>query len=95
MCFMFNQKNLNNPQPTAATMVVIPQEEWLSLHEKLDRLAELVTNRNADDRNSEWIESDAARKMLGISVLGNGIRTSRVREKRCKWKTTTNSVVFY
>ena len=67
MCFMFNQKNLNNPQPTAATMVVIPQEEWLSLHEKLDRLAELVTNRNADDRNSEWIESDAARKMLGIS----------------------------
>ena len=67
MYLMFNQKNLNNSQPTAATMVVIPQEEWLNLHEKLDRLAELVTNRNADDRNSEWIESDAARKMLGIS----------------------------
>ena len=48
-------------------MVVIPQEERLSLHEKFDRLAELVTNRNADDRNSEWIELDAARKMLGIS----------------------------
>lgn len=67
MIFMLKNSNLNNSQSTAATMVVIPQEEWLNLHEKLDRLAELVTNRNADDRNSEWIESDAARKMLGIS----------------------------
>ena len=67
MCFMFNQKDFNNHQPTATTMVVIPQEEWLSLHEKLDRLAELVANRNASDRESEWIESDAARKMLGVS----------------------------
>lgn len=67
MQFMFKNSSLNNPQPATATMVVIPQEEWLSLHEKLDRLAELVTNRNADDRNSEWIESDAARKMLGMS----------------------------
>ncbi len=67
MYYMLKNSSLNNSQPTAATMVVIPQEEWLNLHEKLDRLAELVTNRNADDRNSEWIESDAARKMLGIS----------------------------
>lgn len=64
---MFKNPSLNNSQPTASTMVVLPQEEWLNLHEKLDRLAELVTNCNADDRNSEWIESDAARKMLGIS----------------------------
>lgn len=64
---MFKNPDLNTSQPTAATMVVIPQEEWLNLHEKLDRLAELITNRNADDRNSERIESDAARKMLGIS----------------------------
>lgn len=64
---MFNKPYLKDNQPAAATMVVIPQEEWLNLHEKLDRLAELVTNRNADDRNSEWIESDVARKMLGVS----------------------------
>ena len=48
-------------------MVMIPQEEWLNLHEKLDNLAELVSNRNASDKDSEWIESDKARKMLGIS----------------------------
>ena len=64
---MFKEKNLNFNQSVATTMVVIPQEEWLNLHEKLDKLAELVTNRNAKDKNSEWIESDAARKMLGIS----------------------------
>lgn len=64
---MFKTYTLNTPQPAAATMVVIPQEEWLALHEKLDRLAELVSDRNAEDRNSEWIESDVARKMLGVS----------------------------
>lgn len=67
MIFILKNTNLNNSRPIAATMVVLPQEEWLNLHEKLDRLVELVTDRNADDRNSEWIESDAARKMLGIS----------------------------
>lgn len=40
---MFKEKNLNSNQPIATTMVVIPQEEWLNLHEKLDKLAELVT----------------------------------------------------
>ena len=64
---MFKEKNLNSNQSVATTMVVIPQEEWLNLHEKLDKLAELVTNRNVEDKNSEWIESEAARKMLGIS----------------------------
>lgn len=61
------QKNFNSSQPTITTMVVIPQEQWLDLNERLDNLAELVKNRNANDRNSEWIESDVARKMLGIS----------------------------
>lgn len=65
--FMSKYTSLNSNQPVATTMVLLPQEEWLNLHEKLDNLAELVTNRNALDKNSEWIESDKARKMLGIS----------------------------
>lgn len=48
-------------------MVMIPQEEWQSLHDKLDRLAELIENRNSIDRNAEWLESEAARKLLGVS----------------------------
>ena len=66
-CIMLKNHNLNSNQPGITTMVIIPQEEWLNLHEKLDNLAELVTNRNAYDKDSEWIESDKARKMLGIS----------------------------
>ena len=48
-------------------MVMIPQEEWQSLNHKLDRLAEMIENRNATDRNAEGLESEAARKLLGVS----------------------------
>ncbi len=49
-------------------MVMIPQEEWQSLNDKLDRLAEIIENRNASDRDAEWLESEAARKLLGVSL---------------------------
>ena len=48
-------------------MVMIPQEEWQSLNDKLNRLAEMIENRNASDRDTEWLESEAARKLLGVS----------------------------
>ncbi len=49
------------------TMVMIPQEEWQALYDKLDRLAEMIENRNSTDRDAEWLESEAARKLLGVS----------------------------
>ena len=49
------------------TMVMIPQEEWQSLNDKLDRLAEMIENRNSTDRDAKWLESEAARKLLGVS----------------------------
>lgn len=48
-------------------MVMIPQEEWQSLQDKLDRLAEVIENSNSIDRDAEWLESEAARKLLGVS----------------------------
>lgn len=48
-------------------MVMIPQEEWQSLHDKLDRLSEMIENRNVTDRAAEWLESETARKLLGVS----------------------------
>ena len=48
-------------------MVMIPQEEWRSLNDKLDRLAEMIENRNASERDTEWLESEVARKLLGVS----------------------------
>ena len=45
----------------------VPKEEWRNLHNTLEQIVDLITRRNADDFNSEWIESDEARKILGVS----------------------------
>ena len=50
-------------------LFVVPEEEWRNLHATLKQIIDLITRRNADDSSSssEWIESEAARKLLGIS----------------------------
>lgn len=48
-------------------MLVVPQEEWQSLHEKLDRLTELVERSQSAASNADWLESEEARKLLGVS----------------------------
>lgn len=48
-------------------MLLVPEEEWRNLHDTLEQIIDLITRRNADDSNSEWIESDEARKRLGVS----------------------------
>lgn len=57
-----------SPDNQVTTLIMIPQEQWQALHEKLDTLADLIEKRNADDLNSEWLESEAARKLLGVSA---------------------------
>ena len=54
-------------QGAAQTMILLPQNEWEGLKQKLEELAKLVTNRNQSDMMNEWIESGEARKMLGVS----------------------------
>lgn len=49
------------------TMIMVPEEEWRNLHDTLEQIVDLITRRNADDSNSEWIDSDEARKLLGLS----------------------------
>ena len=48
-------------------LFVVPEEEWRNLHDTLERIIDLITRRNADDLGHEWIESETARKILGIS----------------------------
>ena len=48
-------------------MLLIPQEEWQSLHEKLDRLTDMVEKNQGCSPNCDWLESEEARKLLGIS----------------------------
>lgn len=56
-------------QPTpSTTMIMVPEEEWRNLHDTLEQIIDLITRRNADDSNREWIESDEACKLLGLST---------------------------
>ena len=53
---------------TPSTLLfVVPEEEWRNLHDTLEQIIDLITRRNADDSISEWIESEDARKILGVS----------------------------
>lgn len=49
------------------TMIMVPEEEWRNLHDTLEQIIDLITRRNADDSGSEWIESEDAREILGVS----------------------------
>ena len=48
-------------------LFVVPEEEWRNFHNTLEQIIDLISRRNVDDSSSEWIESDEARKLLGIS----------------------------
>jgi len=51
------------PNINSSTLIfVIPEEEWRNLHDTLKQIMDLIARRNADDANSEWIESEDARK---------------------------------
>lgn len=56
------------PNINSSTLLfVIPEEEWRNLHNTLKQIMNLIARRNAEDAQSEWIESEDARKILGVS----------------------------
>lgn len=56
------------PNINSSTLLfVIPEEEWRNLHDTLEQIMDLIARRNADYAKSEWIESEDARKILGVS----------------------------
>lgn len=63
----FPPKAMSQQPVPSMTMMMVPEEEWRNLHDTLERIIDLITRRNADDSNSEWIESEDARKILGVS----------------------------
>lgn len=61
------EKQMNtNLQNQPANFVMLPAEEWQKMLEKQERLEALILNRNKEDVLAEWIESEEARKMLGV-----------------------------
>ena len=62
-----NAKYTAKYHPIDIAVREVPEEEWRNLHATLEQIIDLITRRNADDSSSEWIESETARKLLGIS----------------------------
>lgn len=42
------------PAPSV-TMIMVPKEEWRTLHDTLEQIIDLITRRNADDSGSDRI----------------------------------------
>lgn len=54
-------------QEVQLQMAVVPQDWLHELNEKLEIVKNLLTEKSAEEINSQWVESADARKMLGIS----------------------------
>ena len=56
-------------QQVASTMamVVLPQSVWEDVKSDIQDMKELLTKRNTENTENEWIDSVKARKMLGVS----------------------------
>ena len=56
-------------QQVASTMamVVLPQSVWEDVKSDIQDMKELITKRNNENTENEWIDSVKARKMLGVS----------------------------
>jgi hypothetical protein len=54
-------------QASTMAMVVLPKSVWQGVKEDLQQVKELLTKKNTDEVENEWIESVKARKMLGVS----------------------------
>lgn len=52
------QSTLQNITPSTL-LFVVPEEEWRNLHATLEQIIDLITRRNADDSNSEWINASS------------------------------------
>jgi len=56
-------------QQVASTMamVVLPQSVWEDVKSDIQDMKELLTKRNTENTENEWIDSVKARKMLVVS----------------------------
>lgn len=50
------------------TMVVIKEKDWADLKSSLQDIKELIIQKKNDELADEWIPSEKARKMLGVST---------------------------
>ncbi len=59
----------NNTTPVAIPpVVVLPESEWKGIKDLLLEVKDTLRTKSDTEINSQWIESNEARKMLGVSA---------------------------
>lgn len=62
-----NNNVVTTNQASTMAMVVLPKSVWQGVKEDLQEVKELLTKKNTEEVENEWIESVKARQMLGVS----------------------------
>jgi len=59
---------LNNTTPAAMpSVVMLPQAEWEGIKDLLKEVKNTLKTKSAEEINSQWLESDKVRELLGVS----------------------------
>lgn len=60
-----NIKNTSNQ--ARPTIVMLPESEWQNIKDLLSEVKDTLQTKSAEEINSQWLESDKARELLGVS----------------------------
>ena len=55
-------------QAAIPSLVVLPESEWESIKDLLNEVKDTLLSKSETEINAMWIESNEARKMLGVSA---------------------------
>ena len=58
----------NTTQAAMPSVVMLPQSEWEGIKGLLNEVKDTLQTKSDTEINSQWIESNEARKMLGVSA---------------------------
>ena len=65
---MNNINSLKKLETSSSLMMLVTEEKWQELNDRLDYLSSLVIDRNKSEYNSEWLETSDVCKILGVST---------------------------
>ena len=59
---------MNNLTSATPLLVALPESEWNSIKDLLNKVKDTLQTKSESEINSMWLESTKARKMLGVSA---------------------------
>lgn len=63
----FNKMSEDSKNQARPTIVMLPEAEWENIKGLLSEVKNTLKTKSAEEINSQWLESDKARELLGVS----------------------------